>query len=222
MKPSFILTPECLLGTLQTEDTPAPIADATVYLARDIGDGLGYIFPKGALADMCYLTADTLLDGEQLAVFALHLQEGQSGPTFVLSYGLLSQCTARLRVPLEAVNQNRWRYEREGAWLKPICGGQRVDLRKVDRMRLVVLRKGPQPVRFSLTPITATVAEPPRLETLTLPKGKLLDEMGQSTLHEWPTKSRSPEEVTERLHTQLAAAPEYRLPPGFSRRVWPS
>lgn len=217
MKPSFILTPECLLGTLQTEDTPAPIADATVYLARDIGDGLSYIFPKGALADMRYLTADTLLDGEQLAVFALHLQEGQSGPTFVLSYGLLSQCTARLRVPLEAVNQNRWRYEREGAWLKPICGGQRVDLRKVDRMRLVVLRKGPQPVRFSLTPITATVAEPPKLETLTLPKGKLLDEMGQSTLHEWPTKSRSPEEVTERLHTQLAAAPEYRFPPGFSR-----
>jgi hypothetical protein len=217
MKLPFVLTPERLLGTLQTEDIPVPIAGATAYLAQEIADGLTYVFPRGALADARYLTADTLLDGEQLAVFALHLQEGDNGPTFVLSYGLIAQCSARLRVPLEAVNQNRWRYEREGAWLKPLCGGQRVDLRKVDRMRLVVLRKGPQPVRFCLTPITATVEEPPKLEALTLPKGKLLDDMGQSMLHEWPTKSHSTEEVTERLQTQLAAAPEQHLPQGFSR-----
>ena len=36
--------------------------------------------------------------------------------------------SARMRVPLEAVDQNRWRYPREGAWLKPMCGGDRVDL----------------------------------------------------------------------------------------------
>ena len=43
-------------------------------------------------------------------------------------------------MPLEAVNQNRWRYDREGAWLKPRCGGQRVDLSKVDRMRFEIER----------------------------------------------------------------------------------
>ncbi|HQE93036.1 MAG TPA: hypothetical protein PLH19_09380 [Anaerolineae bacterium] len=217
MKLPLVLTPAHLLGRLHQEDTPAPLAGATMYLAQEIGAGLSYTFPCGALADARYLTADTLLDGNQLAVFALYLQEGAEGPTFVLSYGLITQCTARLRMPLEAVNQNRWRYEREGAWLKPLCGGQRVDLRKVDRLRLGVLRKGPQPVRFCLTPITATAEEPPLLTTLTLPAGKLLDEMGQSTLHEWPTKSRHPAEVTERLQTQLAAAPEQRLPQDFSR-----
>ncbi len=217
MNSHFIFTPPQLLGTCHVEDTPAPLDGATLYVAQATGDGLLYVFPRGALAEARYLTADTLLEGQHLAVFALHLQEGEAGPTFVLTYGLITECAARLRVPLEAVNQNRWRYPREGAWLKPLCGGQRVDLRKVDRMRLVVLRKGPQPVRFCLTPITATVEEPPKLETLTLPKGKLLDELGQSTLHEWPTKSRGPEEVTELLHAQLAAAPEQQLPQGFSR-----
>ncbi|HOT92603.1 MAG TPA: hypothetical protein PLJ78_11470 [Anaerolineae bacterium] len=217
MNSSLILTPQQRLGTCDVEDVSVPIDGATAYVAQATGDGLLYVFPRGALAGARYLTADTLLAGHHLAVFALHLQEGESGPTFVLTYGLITECSARLRVPLEAVNQNRWRYPREGAWLKPLCGGQRVDLRKVDRMRLVVLRKGPQPVRFCLTPITVTVEESPKLETLTLPKGKLLDELGQSTLHEWSAKSRGSEEVTELLHTQLAAAPEHKLPQGFSR-----
>ena len=171
----------------------------------------------GALADARYLVADMLLDGNQMGVFALILQEGAEGPAFRLTFALLNQCSARMRVPLEAVNQNRWRYPREGAWLKPMCGGDRVDLRAVDRMRLVVLRKGPQPVRFCLTRITATAEEPPELESLVLPVGPLLDELGQSTLHEWPAKSRTAEEVTQRLRSQLAAADEQRLPSGYSR-----
>ena len=32
-----------------------------------------------------------------------------------------------------------------------------------------------------------------------MPQGVLLDEMGQSTIHDWPAKSRSPQEVTARL-----------------------
>ena len=33
--------------------------------------------------------------------------------------------------------------DREGAFLKPTVGGERVDLNKVDRMSLQLLRKGP-------------------------------------------------------------------------------
>jgi hypothetical protein len=217
MELPFTLTPQRLLGTLSSEDIPAPLAEATWYTARKSGDGLTYTFPRGALADAHYLTADTLLEGEHMVVFALQLQEGDDGPTFALSYGLITECAARLRVPLEAVNQNRWRYEREGAWLKPLCGGQRVDLRKVDRMQLTVLRKGPHPARFCLTPIAAVAEEPHKLETPALPKGKLLDELGQSTLHEWPSKTRSEEELITRLHTQRDAAPTQTLPEGFSK-----
>ncbi len=195
-----------------------PILDSAVwYEAKQENDGLFFAFPAGTLAQFRYLTADLLLDGDELAVFALTLQEGENGPAFRLSFGLLNQCQARMRMPLEAVNQNRWMYEREGAWLKPLCWGDRVDLARVDRMGFSVMRKGATPARFSLSPITAVSQEPPRLEQPLLPRGPLLDELGQSALRDWSTKSASPQQVTDRLQAQLLAAPQQRLPEGFSR-----
>jgi len=120
-------------------------------------------------------------------------------------------------VPLEAVDQNRWGYDREGAWLKPRCGGDRVDLSKVDRMTITISMKSAWPARFCLTPVTATAEEPAKLDKPILPKGVLIDELGQSALHDWPGKSRSHEEVTQRLRGQLAAAGAQRFPESFSR-----
>ncbi len=217
MTTSFELQSGTLQGTLRVNDADAPMPGATWYIAEALDDGLTFEFPEGALEGYDYLTADLLLDGEYLAVFNLLLQEGVDGPTFVMSFGLLNQVSARMRVPLEAVNQNRWRYPREGAWLKPLCGGDRVDLAKVDRMRLVVNRKGPDPVRFSITPVRVTIEEPPVLDSPILPRGPLLDAMGQSALHVWAGKSQTPESVTARLQSQLETASESRLPDGFSR-----
>jgi hypothetical protein len=216
------LTPQSLIGGAARQPDSAPIPGATWYTAALPGDGLAYTFPVGALAGMIFLSADVLLDGNQLCVFLVILQEGADGPAFTFSQGFINQCQARIRLPLEAVNQGRWMYEREGAWLKPRCGGQRVDLAKVDRMSFVIERhpqgvNGPLGVRWCLTDFTATVEAPPRLENPLLPKGVLLDELGQSTLHEWPAKSRSADEVTARLQAQLAAAPAQRWPAEFSR-----
>mgnify|MGYP000175264010 FL=1 len=214
---SLSLVPSYFIGLLQPETVPAPIADALWYTAIAEGDGLAYTFPVGTLVGMNYLTADMLIDGNHLVVFLLSLQEGEGGPRFGLLFSGLNQCSFRLRMPLEAVNQNRWRYPREGAWLKPMCWGDRVALERVDRLTLTVLRKSSRPARFCITPLMATVEEPARLTGLVLPAGPLLDELGQSTLHEWPTKSRSVEEVSTRLHKQLQAAPEHRWPQGWSR-----
>jgi len=211
------LVPDSILGELNVETEESPIEGAIWYSGKNIGDGMMYHFPVGALKDANFLTTDMLADGNHLPVFMLTLQEGENGPAFRLSYAMLNQCSARMRMRLEAVNQNRWRYDREGAWLKPYCGGDRVDLSKVDRMMITILRKSELPVRWCMTPLTATVEEPPLLDKLILPKGKLIDELGQSTLHEWSTKSRSPEEVTKRLHAQFADAPKQKFPDGFSR-----
>jgi hypothetical protein len=216
-QPDLPLVPSCALGGLLQEAAPSPLAGGLWYTARAVGDGLEYRFAPGALAAFRYLTADLLLDGNQLAVFSLTLQEGKDGPTFGLFFGALNQCQARIRLPLEAVNQNRWRYDREGAWLKPICGLDRVDLARVDRMTLSIHRMAEEPVRFCLTPFAATAAQLSVLTDPLLPKGALLDELGQSRLHDWPTKSRSAEEVTERLKTQLALAPTRHWPEGYSR-----
>ncbi|HEY3280981.1 MAG TPA: hypothetical protein VGN26_01795 [Armatimonadota bacterium] len=195
------------------------MADATWYTASVEEQGLGYRFPTGALAGARYLTADFLVDGSQLVVLALRLQEGEDGPTFQLIFSALNQCSARLRMELSAVDQNRWQYPREGSCLKPMCGGDRVDLSRVDRMTLTVLRKGDEPARWCMTDFTAQVEEPPRLaeSELVLPKGPLLDELGQSTLHQWPAKSKDAEEVVARLKGQLEAAANREWPEGFSR-----
>jgi hypothetical protein len=217
MVASLTLDAGTRLGKIKEDKTDSPLPGGSWYLADAVGDGLGFDFPAGILAGYHSLTADLLLDGGYLAVFNLVLQEGASGPTFVMSFGLLNQVSARMRVPLEAVNQNRWRYPREGAWLKPLCSGDRVDLTKVDRVRLVINRKGPDPVRFCMTPLSATVEAPPLLANLILPEGPLIDAMGQSTLHTWPGKSRSPASVSARLQAQCEAAPEQVLPEAISR-----
>jgi hypothetical protein len=211
------LDPQERIGSLGREETVAPIHGATWYHADAAGDGLAYRFVVGALEAVSHLTADMLLDGERLAVFQLRLQEGAHGPGFDLIFGGLNRYAARIRMPLVATNQDRWRYGREGAWLKPTCAGDRVNLAKVDRMTLTVLRKSDRPVRWCLTSFRATMGEPPRLAPPLLSNGPLLDELGQSAIHTWPTKSRSAEEVAARLREQLAAAPRQRWPAGFSR-----
>jgi hypothetical protein len=216
------LKPVSLLGSLTKDSTPAPIQGATWYTGISPLDGLAYSFPAGSLAQAHYLNADVLLDGKYLGTFRIVLQEGEDGPQFTLSQGFLNQCQARIRMPLESVNQNRWRYDREGAWLKPRCGGQRVDLSKVDRMRFEIERMpysvaGSIPVRWCMTPFTATVRKPARLQIPLLPKGPLLDKLGQSTLHEWPGKSRTIKEVTGRLKAQLSTADTHQYPAGWSR-----
>ncbi len=186
-----ILQPASLLGELKAEQTAAPIDGAVWYTAQKVGDGLLYTFPKGALAKVKYLVSDILTDGTHLVCFHLRLQEGENGPRFTLKYKGLNQAQARIRFPLQATDQNRWGLEREGAWLKPRCGGDRVDLENVDRMTIVILHKSSQPARWCQTPFTMVNEEPPLLEKPLLPKGKLLDEMGQSTIHQWPGKTKT-------------------------------
>jgi hypothetical protein len=211
------LRPEGTLGGLKEAEGEVPIPGAAWYVAEEVGEGLSYRFPEGALVGARYLTADLLVGGNRTVVFGLELREGEDGPRFGLSFSALNECQARLRMALDAVNQNRWGYDREGAWLKPRCEGDRVDLRKVDRMTIRVTAKSEEPGRFCLTPVTATEEEPEVLEHPVLPEGPLVDELGQSALHEWPGKSRSAEEVTGRLKAQLAAAPGQKWPEGLSQ-----
>jgi hypothetical protein len=213
----LVFSPIHFLGSLVKQPAQAPIPGATWYQAEDDGDGLIYSFPAGTLSQFSYLSTDLLLDGLHLAVFVLTLREGEHGPSFGYSFGLLNQCSARMRMPLEAVNQNRWRYPREGAFLKPRCQGERVDLSKVDRMMLTIEHKSHLPVRWCMAPIQATHTEPALLQELVLPQGPLLDALGQSAIHQWKGKTADVGELTARLENQLAQAPHQYWPEAFSK-----
>lgn len=211
------LKPEAVLGGLRRESGPTPIPDAQWFVAEEVGDGLDYRFAPGTLASARYLVADMLLDGNHLIVFTITLQEGEKGRAFHFRFGGLNQCGLRMRLPLSLVDQNRWGIDREGAFLKPRCAGDRVDLAKVDRLTFRVSRKSPLPARWCMTELMYSAGEVEKLAQPALPKGPLLDELGQSTLHEWPAKTRSVAELQERLRAQLAEAPKQAWPESFSR-----
>jgi hypothetical protein len=209
------LEPSALIGGCARVEGPAIIPDAIWYEAPREHDGLAFHFEPGALAGVRFLTADIFADSPELPVFQLRLREGE-GPPFTLVYAVLPYAQARMRMQAVAINQNRWQFLRDGAWLTPTAGGARVDLSKVNRMEVIALRKSDRPVRWCQTPLTAMLEEPPRLAEPRLPRGALLDELGQSTTREWPGKTRSLGELKIRLTAQLAAASSQNWPARFS------
>lgn len=206
-----------LLGALRQEEGDTPIPGAKWFVAGKPGDGIAYSFPAGHLARFHSLTADMLLDGNMMAVWTLFLQEGEKGRRFRLTFSALNQCSFRMRMALEVTDQNRWQMDREGAFLKPLAGGDRVDLKLVDRATLTISRSDGNPVRWCMTPLRASVSEVPKLDKILLPKGALVDEMGQSNLHSWPARTRDVKELTRRLQSQLQQAPRQRWPRSFSQ-----
>ena len=211
------LKPEGTVGSVRPDGTDAPLEGARWYVAEKEGDGFSYSFLPGTLAKARYLTADLLLDGNHMIGFTITLQEGENGRTFRFRFFGLNQCSFRMRLPLSLVDQNRWGVDREGAFVKPRCSGDRVDLAKVDRMKFLVSRKSPKPARWSMTDIVASETEVQLLTKPLLPKGPLIDEIGQSTIHAWPARSRGVEEVTGRIREQLKKAPSRKWPGQFTR-----
>lgn len=204
------------IGSLRQETVPSPLSRGGWHVAAAVGDGLTYRLGPDHLAHAKYLCADFLLDGNQLVVFQLRLHEEGSDRTFCLSFGLLAQCSARMRLPLWAVKQNRWLLNREGAWLKPLCGADPVDPARVDRIDFVVKQMPDGRVRWCMTPLVATVGEPDRITVPLLPKGRLLDELGQSSLHDWPTKTRSVDDLTSRLRELIHTFHSPQWPDSYS------
>jgi len=206
-----------MLGSIKKEDTKAPIDGATWYLAQAEKDGFACQFAPGTLAKAKYLVADMLLDEPDLLVFSMALQEGENGRTFRFAFGALPHCSLRMRMDTTLVDQNVWMADREGAFLKPMAGGDRVDLAKVDRIRFTVLRKAPGAVRWCMTDIHAAPLRVPRLRAPILPNGPLLDQFGQSAQRRWPGKTRSVEQLKGRLNEQYEGASKQAWPEQFSK-----
>lgn len=205
------------LGSLREEDGTPPVASAKWYSAEAEGDGMAFEFEPGLLLRQRSVTSDMLLDGKELAVFQIALREGAAGRRLTFRFGALNQCSFRMRLDLSLVDQSKWMADREGAFLKPTFGGDRVDLAKVDRLTFTILRKGPKTVRWCMTDFRVGSTMEPKLTEPVLPKGHLLDEFGQSVLLEWPAKTRSAEELTARIKGQFDGAAAQGWPAGFSR-----
>jgi hypothetical protein len=212
---SFEIT--SVIGNLKAEDGACPIEGGKWYSAAEPGAGYVCQFAPGKLAQQKWLAADFILDGQHMLVFSVDLQEGEKGRRFRLTFAGLNQCSFRFRMSMGLTDQNQWQAAREGAFLKPLVSGDRVDLAKVDRMTFRLSKKPDYPARWAMTPIRASSTEPAKLDKVILPKGPLVDAMGQSRLHGWAGKSKSQEEVSKRLNLQLANAASQKWPAEFTR-----
>ena len=208
----FTLEPAELLGGISQENAAAPVFDATWFAATAAGDGLEFHVPPGALAAAAWLTLDLLLDGDQSAVFQLELQEGLAGPCFRLRFALLPQASARLRLPLSALTLGAGDLPREGACLKPRADGDPVRPQALRRLRLLLAAPAARATRWCMTPLVASVTEPLALDQPFLPRGPLLDALGQAAARSWEGKSAGTADVSQRLQNQLLAA---------RRQAWP-
>jgi len=213
----IILSSKVLLGQASSGAQPPNADDESGLRGYEPGDGIAFDFEQGALSPFNWLTLDITAAGKYLVVFEMALKERVSGRRFSYVYSVVNECSARLRMPMAAVNQNRWLYPREGALLKPMCYGDRVDPAKVDRIEITLYRKAPGPVDWTQTALTATVDEPEKLSDPKLPVGKLVDEFGQSTLLHWAQRTKSERELVDRLHSQFADASQQKFPKSYSR-----
>lgn len=210
-----VLIPE-ITGGLKTISGPDYLEDAEWYEGNKVGDGFYCKFPAGNLTDKKFITVDMLADGNHMVKFQIELQEGDDGRVFKFRFGVLNQCSLRVRMPLSLVDQNRWGIDREGAFLKPRCSGDRVDLEKVDRMKLYILKKSSQPSKFCMTTLIAAKEDVPVIEHPVLPKGKLIDDIGQSGIHEWDGKTASLDVMKANLLRQFENT-NHHFPEHFSK-----
>ena len=176
-------------------DASAPLGDAWYHVPAGWAEGarLIYKFAPGSLVGCAFIYFDLLLDSDRFLTGAFALAAGDR-TVWNSHFSPLSQCQTRL--------------------VFPIAG---VDLASVDQAIIRVQRKTEPPFRFCVAPLEATLSIPPRLECPLLPKGPLLDEVGQSTLHDWPTKLKSVDAMIAHLRQLHVDAPKQKLPDNMSR-----
>lgn len=212
------LTPSRVVGETVHRRDSGPFQRGRYYGAESEQVELIYDVPEGTLTSDRYLTYDFLIENTQSVRFEIVFQETSDGlvdrlaatvrdvPEWLVHYHGVQQCGARVRIPLSAVDLDQLYFPREGAWLKPAMGGDRISLEDVGRIKIGLYDLDDAEVRWWQTPIEVTDEEPSRLTDPPLLDGPVVDELGQFVHDDWDGKSASATQVVERLREQQEAA----------------
>ena len=213
------LTVRGMIGRATSTDGAPWLKEGRLITASDPHDGVEFSVVQGSLRKSHWLACDMLSQSDDLIVFRLQLREaGDNGGMCRVEFRALPHAQARLRIPLTVTDQNQWLLAREGALLKPVCGGDVIDPANVVCIQLIAVRKADGPVSWEQTPICVCDENPAKLTDPLLPRGALTDALGQAAWRDWPGKTRGETELTERLQSQYAAARDVEPEKGRSRR----
>lgn len=184
------------LGQIKISSRPAPWSGAVWCLLDvdpEIADGVAFNCRPGTLVEMRRLWFDILLDANWFVTFQAVLWAGNA-PLSTTQFSPLTQCQVRIVIPLDGI-----------------------DLTYADRLVVSVIRKTAVPASFCLGPVLVGTHDPQKLADPLLPRGPLLDEMGQSTLHDWPGKTRSVLQLVTHLRHLHDDVVLHRPPDSFTR-----
>lgn len=227
------LEPTGTTAGISASDGRTPIDGATWYTSSSVGDSITYDLGDERLPEQGFLSFDLLVDESFDGQFKLTLHEATSGSILDrigealgvrrdeerqvrLLFQLLPQCRGRVRLALDRVNDNVYELDRAGAVQKPVIGG-RVDLSEVSKVTLTVIGKDYGTLRWCQTPLRVTDAEPEPIRDPELPEGPLVDELGQSTIHDWPGQTETEAQLRDRIDSQVDEASRWSRPPSYSR-----
>lgn len=168
---------------------------------------------RGALDS--WLSADFFHPGETIHQWKLEFFAADSDAPAEIIFAVYPGVRARLRIPTSALLMNSWLLSREGALLKPMCGGRVVPPDEVVRIRQTLVAGPDGPVAWWQEPWKISPEEPPLLDNAESMHQFLLDEFGQCAWKSWPGKTRTREEMVAGL--QAAASREAEPWAGRSR-----
>lgn len=233
------LVPDDLVDVSRDEARESPLPDGEWYVADGPGAQLVYDLSDLTVPRPAYLTFDALADASSITAFEVRVIESAEGSfdgldsslaqlamdrilgeetTYSLKYRCYGGCSARIPVHLPDVPTETEPVRPWGGRLMVSESGGAADLASVDRVVVELVRAQETPVRWCQTPLRVAREAPERRPDPVLATDPpLVDELGQSTGREWPGKSESAEEVTDRLERQRAAAGEARWPDAFDR-----
>jgi hypothetical protein len=170
-----------------------------------------------ALTAASWLFADFYNPHPVILQVRLSFLAESSGRAAEVIFGLYPRVHARLRVPATALAQNAWLLPREGALLKPMCGGDVVRPEDVSRLRLEILAGPAGETRFWATPFAVSATEPAKLVQPASPHAALLDPLGQYAPARWPDKTPDADTLVRRLREDLARADSEAFPAHWTR-----
>ena len=160
-------------------------------------DAAGVVFvcnDAGVPNDARYLWFDALLGGTLFVTFALAVRAGDQ-VLWDQHFSVLHQCQTRVVLDIP----------------------ETIDLSAMDRMTMTVLRKRPGEAHLAVGPVRLDAQRPPVLATPALPAGPLVDELGQSRVHAWSTRTAAPADMVARLRASNESSGTARWPGDYSR-----
>ncbi|MCL1888456.1 MAG: hypothetical protein FWF96_06255, partial [Kiritimatiellaeota bacterium] len=203
---TFPLVPHAPRGVTYADPMAVPPwHNAKCFSAAETPAGFTWDVKPGTFADDGWLTFDFMVDVPDAIVFELRFYAADEEENVCnLLFAGLPYVQARFRFQMCHTDQREWAMGREGACLKRIWGGRALNPAQITKFSLLATRKAPGEIRWWQGHVRYTAREPGLLKNPLLPKGALVDGLGQSTTREWATKTPSFDVMKQRLETQAA------------------